>query len=73
MRMVKDAEEVALMKKACEETDKIFQELVKTIQIGETEVEIASRLEFMMLQHGSEGPSFCSGVQLQDPSLAAVA
>ncbi len=73
MRMVKDAEEVALMKKACEETDKIFQELVKTIQIGETEVEIASRLEFIMLQHGSEGPSFCSGVQLQDPSLAAVA
>ena len=58
LRAAKDAEEIALMRKAQEITDRAFAEICKFIQPGMTEQEIAARLQYDMLRFGAEKMSF---------------
>ena len=58
LRAAKDAEEIALMRKAQEITDRAFDEICKFIQPGMTEQEIAARLQYDMLRFGAEKMSF---------------
>ena len=54
LRAAKDEEEIALMRKAQEITDKAFDEILKFIQPGMTEQEIAAKLQYDMLRFGAE-------------------
>ena len=58
LRAAKDEEEIALMKKAQEITDAAFDAILKFIQPGMTEQEIAARLQYEMLLRGAEKMSF---------------
>ena len=58
LRMVKDAEEVALMRRAQEVTDEAFAHICEFIQVGQTEQEIRVELENYMLSHGADELSF---------------
>ena len=58
LRAAKDEEEIALMRKAQEITDRAFDEILKFIQPGMTEQEIAARLQYEMLCRGAEKMSF---------------
>ena len=58
LRAAKDAEEIALMRKAQEITDRAFDEICRFIQPGMTEKEIAARLQYDMLRFGAEKMSF---------------
>ena len=58
LRAAKDEEEIALMRKAQEITDKAFDEILKFIQPGMTEQEIAAKLQYDMLRFGAEKMSF---------------
>ena len=58
LRAAKDEEEIALMKKAQEITDQAFDAILKFIQPGMTEQEIAARLQYEMLCRGAEKMSF---------------
>ena len=58
LRAAKDAEEIALMRKAQEITDRAFDEICKFIQPGMTEQEIAAKLQYDMLRFGAEKMSF---------------
>ena len=58
LRAAKDEEELALMRKAQEITDKAFAEILKFIQPGMTEKEIAAKLQYDMLRFGAEKMSF---------------
>ena len=58
LRAAKDEEEIALMKKAQEITDQAFEAILKFIQPGMTEQEIAARLQYEMLCRGAEKMSF---------------
>ena len=58
LRAVKDEEELARMKKAQAVTDAAFAAIVKFIQPGMTELEIAARLQYEMLVRGAEKMSF---------------
>lgn len=57
-RQIKDGDEVKALKKAFSIADKAFATLIKEIQPGMSEIEIAARLEFHMKCLGSESPSF---------------
>lgn len=58
LRQVKDAEEIKLIRRACNIADIAFADIVKYIKAGMSEVDVAAHLENCMRQNGSEGPSF---------------
>ena len=58
LRAAKDEEEIALMRKAQEITDRAFDEILKFIQPGMTEQEIAAKLQYDMLRFGAMRMSF---------------
>lgn len=58
LRLVKDADEIALIQKAIEISELSFNEILPKIVAGKTERELAAELEFAMKLHGASGPSF---------------
>ena len=58
LRAAKDEEELALMRHAQEITDQAFSAMLKFIRPGQTEQEIAARLQYEMLCLGAEKMSF---------------
>ena len=56
-REIKEQEEIKKIRKACEISSRSLQEIVKTINIGQTEKEIAFKLEFWLKEKGYE-PAF---------------
>jgi len=60
LRQVKDQGEIALLRKACRATSKVFEEVVPLIKPGMTETAVAVELELRLRKHGALGPSFPS-------------
>jgi Xaa-Pro aminopeptidase len=58
LRMVKDEDEIALLRRACEITDGAFAAVLPAIRPGVTEREIAIALDRHMVDLGAEKPSF---------------
>ena len=58
LRMVKDAEEIALLERAQEITDAAFAHICGFIRVGMTEKELALELERFMFDNGADGLSF---------------
>jgi len=60
LREVKDADEVALLRSACETADAALTDLVRRggLRPGRTEREVARELEALMFDHGADGVSF---------------
>ncbi len=52
LRELKDDEEINKIKKACKISDKCLQEIIKTIKIGQTEKEIAWKIESWIKEKG---------------------
>lgn len=58
LRQVKDADEIALIRRACAIADGGFAHIIRYIQPGMTEMEVAAELEHYMRTLGSERPAF---------------
>lgn len=58
LRARKDEEELAVMRKAQEITDKAFAEILKFVKPGVTESEVAAQLTFLMQSMGASRNSF---------------
>lgn len=58
LRQVKDAAEIACIKKACEIADRAFEKVLDFIKPEVREVEIAAELEYLMRKLGSERVAF---------------
>ena len=58
LRQVKDADELVLIRRACEIADVGFAHILSYIQPGMTEMEVAAELEHHMRMLGSERPAF---------------
>lgn len=58
MRMIKDEEEIQLIRQAAQIADEAFEEILKEIRPGITEREIAFRLEVLMRERGATSSSF---------------
>lgn len=71
LRSVKDESEIKLIRQAVKIADDAFVEVLKTIEVGETEEEIGLNLEFFMRLAGASGASFdfiiASGVRAALP------
>ncbi|SEF50940.1 Xaa-Pro aminopeptidase [Thermomonospora echinospora] len=60
LRMVKDEQEIALLRRACAITDEAFEAVLPLIRPGVTEREIAVGLERRMVDLGADEPAFAS-------------
>ena len=58
LRMVKDEEELALMRKAIQISSDAFQHALKTLKVGTLEEEIAFEMEFHMKKNGADALGF---------------
>ena len=58
LRQVKDAAEIACIKKACEIADRAFDKILDFIKPEVSEVEVAAELEYLMRKFGSERAAF---------------
>lgn len=59
LRMIKDASEIATIRKACQISDKAFLDVLDFIKPGETtELAVANFLDFRMREYGAAGISF---------------
>ena len=58
LRQVKDADEIVLIRRACAIADEGFAHIIRYIQPGMTEMEVAAELEHYMRTLGSERPAF---------------
>ena len=57
-RLVKDAEEIERIQRACDIASRSFEEVLPFIPSGVTEAEVASELVYRMQKNGATGPSF---------------
>jgi Xaa-Pro aminopeptidase len=57
-RMIKDAEELKLIREAVRLGAKVYQQAAKAIRPGTSEVEVAGKLEFAARRSGADGMSF---------------
>lgn len=57
LRSVKDADELAVLRRAAAVADAAFDEVVRTIQPGITEIELQDRLADAMRRHGPTRPA----------------
>ena len=58
LRMVKDADEIEMMRRAQRVTDEAFAHICDHMHAGMTELEVRAELEGYMLSHGADGLSF---------------
>ncbi len=58
LRKIKDEEEISLIQKAQDITDKAFSELLTRITPNMTEIEVAAELEYLMRRSGASGFAF---------------
>lgn len=58
LREIKDEEEIAIIEKACSISDLAYDHILKMIQPGMTEIEVANQLDFYMRSLGASGVSF---------------
>lgn len=57
-RLIKDAEEIGYIQKACDIASRSFKEILSFIEPGVTEAEVAAELVYRMQKNGASGPSF---------------
>ena len=58
VRSVKSKEEIEIIKKACELTDEIFEEVISEIKEDMTELEVAALLQYYSMKKGASGMAF---------------
>jgi len=68
MRMIKDEEEIAVMRKAGEITDEVYSDVLKSIKVGVTEYDIAHEIDYQFTKRGVDYPSFMTGIKFKGPS-----
>lgn len=68
MRVIKDEDEIARMRKAGEVTEAAFADVLKNLRIGMTELEVVQEVDFQLRRHGALGPSFTTSLYNSGPN-----
>jgi Xaa-Pro aminopeptidase len=62
MRMIKDEEEIEVMRRASHLADAVLDAVVPRLKVGMTELDVALEVDAEMERQGSKGPSFVTNV-----------
>ncbi len=66
-RMIKSADEIALMKKAGEITEAAFADVIGALKHNMTELDVILETDYQLRKHGSFGPSFTTTLYCVGP------
>lgn len=67
MRMIKDDDEIEVMKKAGEITDRVYGKVVDSLERGQTQIDVANIIDYEFRKQGAEYNSFVTGVRFRSP------
>lgn len=67
-RIIKDAEEIATMRKAGEITEAAFADVLPKLKHGMTELDVISEVNYQLRRHGSLGESFTTSLYNTGPN-----
>jgi Xaa-Pro aminopeptidase len=62
--MIKDDEELAIMRRGAAACDAVYADVVPKLRVGMTEIDVFMEVERLMVKHGAEGSSFVTGVMI---------
>jgi len=68
MRVVKDEDEIALMRKAGEITEAAFADVLKKLKFGMTELDVIAEVDYQMKRRGSLGATFTTSLYNTGPN-----
>ncbi len=67
LRTVKGEDEIAVMREAGAITEAAFQDVLKQLKLGMTELDIVTEVDYQLRRHGSLGPSFTTSLYNSGP------
>jgi Xaa-Pro dipeptidase len=70
LRMVKDAEEIAILRRAGEITEAAYAATLERLQHGMTTLDLVTEVNFQLRKHGSLAPSFVTSFYNMGPTHA---
>lgn len=70
LRMVKDEDEIATMRRAAHMADQVLEAVVPRLKVGMSELDVALEVDAQMIRLGSLGPSFTTNVFTLGPGEA---
>ncbi|MBI4322335.1 MAG: aminopeptidase P family protein [Chloroflexi bacterium] len=68
LRMIKDADEIAVMQKIAAITDEVFGKVLKSVRLGVTEFDIAQEIDYQFIKCGADSLVWPSTVRFTRPS-----
>lgn len=68
MRMIKDSDEIEVMKRAGEITDRVYGKVVDGLERGMSEIDVANAIDYEFRKQGAEYNSFVTGVRFRSPN-----
>jgi D-alanyl-D-alanine dipeptidase len=70
MRMTKTDDELATMRKAGQIVDRTMEDILRELKpgSGQTEIDVVYEVDRLMMQHGSDGPSFTTNIWQMGPA-----
>jgi Xaa-Pro aminopeptidase len=71
-RVIKDADEVRLMREAGEVTERAFAAVIDKLKLGMTELDLVSEVDYQMKRFGSLGPSFTTSLYNTGPGYPLI-
>lgn len=69
LRMVKDEDEIAVMRHAAHIADRVLAAVLPRLKVGVTEREVKLDVDAQMVRFGAEGPSFTTNIFMMGPTL----
>ncbi len=69
LRLVKDEDEIALMRAAGEITDAAFGDILGNLKVGMTHLDVFSEVEYQLARHGADATSFVTGIMATGPGV----
>jgi Xaa-Pro dipeptidase len=70
LRMIKDAEEIAILRRAGEITEAAYSATLEKLQHGMTTLDLVTEVNFQLRKHGSLAPSFVTSFYNMGPTHA---
>lgn len=58
VRMIKDEEEIKIIKQACRIADNVMIQIPDLVKEGMTENELAAEIDYLLMKHGAQRPAF---------------
>lgn len=72
LRVIKSDDEIAIMRRAGEITEAAFADVIQTLKLGMSELDIIDEVDHQLRKHGGLGPSFTTSLYNSGPNYPLI-